>query len=190
MVVGSSPTLLTIYADVTELVNVLVLETKFWEFDSPRPHHFVGRCCNGSIQNSKSLRSGFDSLLSHQLERSMMTEIEQLLEEALLVAHVAAEAWSQDNPDQWYPCGWANVIIKPARGPLITYLKKNKIGCRAYEGGWYIHNPDMTTSQSMDLHTAGAAAFAEFIYGMVNAGVKLMMSLRQLQFDQMECGVC
>src|SRR5690606_11417507 len=35
-------------------------------------------------------------------------------------------------------CGFAWVRIKPARGPLIKYLKDNGIGEKAWNGGWTI----------------------------------------------------
>ena len=28
----------------------------------------------------------------------------------------------EDNPGQWYPCGFASVVIRPARGPVVAAL--------------------------------------------------------------------
>jgi len=60
-----------------------------------------------------------------------------------------------------YPCGFAWMVIKPARGPIITTLKDMGLGFKADGGGWGIWSSHMT--QSMDAKAAGikvlAAAF-------------------------------
>ena len=35
-------------------------------------------------------------------------------------------------------CGFAWVKIRPARGPLVTMLKKRGVGYKAYGGGWQV----------------------------------------------------
>lgn len=37
-----------------------------------------------------------------------------------------------------YPCGFAWIVIRPARGPLVTYLKKQGIGYKGHGGGWNV----------------------------------------------------
>ncbi len=69
----------------------------------------------------------------------------------------------RENPDQWYPCGFAWVIIKPARGPFIKYLKEQHVGQAAYGGGWSIWNPSGHPTQWMDAKMAGAEAFAKVL---------------------------
>lgn len=52
-----------------------------------------------------------------------------------------------------YPCGFATLRIKPARGPLIKTLKEMKLGHSSEYGGWIVSVPHST--QSMDAKTAG-----------------------------------
>lgn len=90
-----------------------------------------------------------------------MTDFPKLLKEAFEEANAAANQLIKDNPDQWYPCGFAWVNIFPARGPLVKYLKENNIGRKSFSGGWDISNPAGVTSQWMDAAFVGARAFAD-----------------------------
>lgn len=60
-------------------------------------------------------------------------------------------------------CGFAYVIIRPARGKLVTWLKKNDIGYKGYQGGWWISMSAYTGSQSVERKEAGARAFAQVL---------------------------
>ena len=85
-----------------------------------------------------------------------------MLAEAFTSAARATNAYLQDHPNDWYPCGFAWVKIKPARGPLVTYLKKQKIGrTDDFGGGYVIYNPSQNPTQSMEAKLAGARAFAK-----------------------------
>jgi hypothetical protein len=59
-------------------------------------------------------------------------------------------------------CGFAGVVIKPARGPVVTFLKKLGIGYKHYYGGWYIASwyiaPSTRSSQSYEIACAVAKA--------------------------------
>ncbi len=57
-------------------------------------------------------------------------------------------------------CGFAWVIVKPARGPFIKYCKENKIGSKHVYPGWYIGARGPWDSQSIDRKEAYAYAFA------------------------------
>jgi hypothetical protein len=62
----------------------------------------------------------------------------------------------------WYPCGFAWVNIKPARGPLVAYLKSIGEGYTdEYYGGYTVYNPSKNHTQWMDAKKAGARAFAD-----------------------------
>lgn len=80
----------------------------------------------------------------------MAQDIQKIIEAAQTAAREATGLHIQNNPDVWYPCGFAWIIIKPARGPLVKYLKENGIGDKAYEGGWMIYNPSENPTQWMD----------------------------------------
>lgn len=68
----------------------------------------------------------------------------------------------------WYPCGFAWVRIRPARGAFVNWLKANDIGSAAYGGGYQIWNPSGNPTQSMEIKLAGAQAYAEVLrrYGV------------------------
>lgn len=103
------------------------------------------------------------------------TELNALIERALEAARDAAKAHDATNPG-WYPCGFAWVNIKPARGKLITLLKNMKIGrTDAYYGGYSIWNPSGHNSQHMYTLEAGAKAFAKVLN---DAGFKVSVCTR------------
>lgn len=66
-----------------------------------------------------------------------------------------------ENPNQWYPCGFSWVRIRPARGKFVDFLKKIEAGkTDSYEGGYVIYNPSGNHTQWMDAKYAGSQAFA------------------------------
>lgn len=69
----------------------------------------------------------------------------------------------------WYPCGFAGVRIRPARGAFVNWLKENDIGrTDSYAGGYYIpswafgEGPGAMV-QSMTLSEIAADAAVEVI---------------------------
>lgn len=61
------------------------------------------------------------------------------------------------NPQQFWEiedgvCGFASVIIKPARGTFVKWLKDNKIGYKSYYGGYefsiHEHNQSMQRKEA------------------------------------------
>jgi hypothetical protein len=71
------------------------------------------------------------------------------------------------------PCGFASVIIKPARGAFVTWCKKQVdsygrvgLGYKAYYGGWSLSSHNFTQGagplcQSMQLNEAICRAAAK-----------------------------
>jgi hypothetical protein len=93
-----------------------------------------------------------------------MSDIKALIEKAQDAAISATAEYIKKNPDQWYPCGFAWVNIKPARGPLVNEMKKMGLGRRdEYYGGWTIWNPSQHSTQCMDALAAGARAFSDVL---------------------------
>ena len=66
---GSSPASGTTYADVMELVYVLVLEAKFCEFESHHPHQVLGYLQQISLRDC-----WFDSNITHDSVISLMVK--------------------------------------------------------------------------------------------------------------------
>lgn len=65
----------------------------------------------------------------------------------------------------WYPCGFATIHISPARGPLVTYFKKNGMGHKSYYGGydvswWEFASVSGPWVQSMTIGESAASAAA------------------------------
>lgn len=62
-------------------------------------------------------------------------------------------------------CGFAWVVIRPARGPLVAWLKKQLIGRAAYGGGYDVRSWELATStrssQSYEKGMAAARAAAD-----------------------------
>ena len=58
-------------------------------------------------------------------------------------------------------CGFAGVVIKPARGKFVSYLKSLGMGYKHYYGGWYVSVREF--GQSMARKEAYAEAFAKVL---------------------------
>ena len=72
-------------------------------------------------------------------------------------------------------CGFANVSIHPARGKLVSFLKKAGIGDKGYGGGYRISYYDIMpndhqyrSTQSMDIKEIACEAFRDELrkYGL------------------------
>lgn len=87
----------------------------------------------------------------------------KVLQEAQDAARAAANKMIDENPDQWYPCGFSWVEIKPARGKLIDALKHFNIGKNGVYGGWQVYNPSRNHTQWMDAKMAGSRAYVEVL---------------------------
>jgi hypothetical protein len=89
-------------------------------------------------------------------------EAEAALEEALAAAKSAARAAHARLGDR-DTCGSARVSIYPARGKLVTVLKRRGIG-RSLQGYGYLiwasELHDVNLSQSITVHEKAAKAFA------------------------------
>jgi len=108
-----------------------------------------------------------------------MTDIKYIkdtIEQAFQAAKDATEKMITENPETWYPCGFAWVRIKPARGTFVKALKEMKRGhTDEYEGGFVVYNPSGNHTQWMDAKFAGACAFADVLK---SAGVKCYAQAR------------
>lgn len=91
-------------------------------------------------------------------------------EKALAAAQKASDdivaQYGADHKAFWF-CGFAWVRIKPARGKFVQFLKDNRLGYAAYNGGWNI-TPPITfppgpICQSMELKEAAGRAYAEVL---------------------------
>ena len=92
-----------------------------------------------------------------------------LYKEAFEAAVDAAAKYETEHPGEWFPCGFAWVRIKPARGKFVEYLKSleektGRIGYTdTYEGGFVVYNPSQNPTQAMYVKAAGANAFRDVL---------------------------
>jgi hypothetical protein len=70
-------------------------------------------------------------------------------------------------------CGFAWILIRPARGPLVSYLKKQGIGGNEYGGGYSIWMPGRQPTQSISVHEAAAKAFVETIKEVLGSDLNI-----------------
>lgn len=72
-------------------------------------------------------------------------------------------------------CGFAWIVVNPARGAFINYCRKHKIGRKEYGGGWcveWVHD----FNQSMQRKEAYARAYAEVLRAHgINASTRSRM---------------
>lgn len=97
-------------------------------------------------------------------------QIKEIVEAALAASQAAAVKQNAALPAEnarGFDCGFAWVTIKPARGPMVQYLKSINLGSTIdHSGGgyqiWYSRLHTLGT-QSISVHEAAARAFADVL---------------------------
>ena len=97
----------------------------------------------------------------------------EIYNQARECALVAVDKFVAAHGEPMY-CGFGNVVIRPARGAFVKYLKDNSIGSKNWNGGWSISSYDimsgheMCHTQSMDIKEEACEAFAQVLekYGI------------------------
>lgn len=90
-------------------------------------------------------------------------EVKAIIEGGVAEAARFTKAYIEQNGEH-FPCGFAWVKIRPARGQFVKVLKGMGLGdTSAYEGGYTVWNPSGSFTQCMDAKAAGAAAFASHL---------------------------
>jgi hypothetical protein len=91
-------------------------------------------------------------------------ECKFLHEAATEAAILACKEEEDNNPNDWFPCGFAWVKISPATQPFGRFLKKEGIVDRAaWDGGYDVWNPAGSSTQRMLSKSAGARAYAAIL---------------------------
>jgi hypothetical protein len=86
-----------------------------------------------------------------------------LLHDSAQAAAVEAAAQAEAAATTWFPCGFAWVRIRPARGAFVNWCKANGVGEPSITGGYRIWNPSGHPTQSMEIKLAGAEAYAQML---------------------------
>lgn len=103
-------------------------------------------------------------------------QVKEIIEKAQREALIAAIDYLTRIGGDNYPCGFAWVNIKPARGQFVKVLKEMKLGrTDEYYGGYTIWNPSTYPCQNVDAKEAGARVFAEELR---KYGVKISVKTR------------
>ena len=75
-----------------------------------------------------------------------------------------------------FDCGFAWVIVRPARGHFVEWCKANGHGRKGYEPGWHFWYSEFSIgTQSVSVHEAAAEAFAAVL---VKHGLKAIVGSR------------
>jgi hypothetical protein len=116
---------------------------------------------------------------------------EAIFTEATTAAQEAVRLEVAREPEDMnaFDCGFAWVTVKPARGPFVSWCKKQAqaqktapalslpfdYGDNAYGGGWQFWKPGYFQGQSIRIHEVGARAFAQVL---VQHGIEAHVGMR------------
>jgi hypothetical protein len=87
---------------------------------------------------------------------------EEMTDHELYTAAQAAGNLAVAGASDGYPCGFAWILIQPARGHFVKFLKANNIGRKGTYGGYDISSYDACwfRGQNMYVKQEGCEAFA------------------------------
>jgi len=125
-------------------------------------------------------KSAYDILV--EASEAAEAAVKACTPQAIIVGSPSTPLGNDVDPNQktWFieggVCGFASVVIKPARGNIVAELKKRKIGSAHYGGGYSFSSwqlaPSIRQDQSYERACAAAKGAVEVLkkYG-VNAYV-------------------
>lgn len=82
--------------------------------------------------------------------------------EALAAAKKAIADFGPEDT-QALNCGFAWVTLRPATHPFVRWCRQNGVGAKRWGTGWWISYPGNAPVQQVDIHYAGAKAYADVI---------------------------
>jgi len=102
-----------------------------------------------------------------------MKTAEAIYKEAHAEACVAVDQFHAQHGEPMY-CGFGTVVIRPARGAFVKFLKDNKLGSKHWKTGYSISSYDVMRghplegTQSMDIKETACEQFAKVLntYGI------------------------
>jgi hypothetical protein len=103
----------------------------------------------------------------------MMKTAEAIYREACAEACSAVDAFHAAHGEPLY-CGFGTVVIRPARGAFVKFLKDNQLGSKHWRTGYSISSydvmrgHDLCGTQSMSIKEEACEAFAKVLnaYGI------------------------
>ena len=102
-----------------------------------------------------------------------MKTMQTIFKEACDTACEAVDAFHAAHGEPLY-CGFGTVVIRPAKGAFVKYLKDNRIGSKHWKSGYSISSYDVMRghplegTQSMDIKETACEQFAKVLkqYGI------------------------
>ena len=102
-----------------------------------------------------------------------MKTVEEIYKEAHAEACVAVDRFHAQHGEPMY-CGFGTVVIRPARGSFVKFLKDNRLGSKHWRTGYSISSydvmrgHDLEGTQSMSIKETACEAFAKVLnqYGI------------------------
>lgn len=102
-----------------------------------------------------------------------MKTAEAIYKEACEMACVAVDQFHAQHGEPMY-CGFGTVVIRPARGAFVKFLKDNRLGSKHWRTGYSISSYDVMRghalegTQSMDIKETACEQFAKVLnaYGI------------------------
>lgn len=102
-----------------------------------------------------------------------MKTAEAIYKEAHAEACVAVDQFHAKHGEPLY-CGFGTVVIRPARGAFVKFLKDNRMGSKHWRSGYSISSydvmrgHDLEGTQSMSIKETACEAFAKVLkaYGI------------------------
>lgn len=87
-------------------------------------------------------------------------DAQKIIEEAKAAGDAAVKGAADG-----YPCGFAWIVIKPARGAFVQHLKDTGRGRKGYYGGWELSSYDACnfSGQNMYAKADGCWAFVNVL---------------------------
>jgi hypothetical protein len=131
-------------------------------------------------QTAEKIKSAYDILV--EASEAAEAAVKACTPQAIIVGSPSTPLGNDVDPNQktWFieggVCGFASVVIKPARGSIVAELKKRKIGSAHYGGGYSFSSwqlaPSIRRDQSYERACAAAKGAVEVLksYG-INAYV-------------------
>ena len=102
-----------------------------------------------------------------------MKTVEEIYKEAQQEASMVVDIFHAQHGEPMY-CGFGTVVIRPARGPFVKFLKDNQLGSKHWQSGYSISSydvmrgHDLCGTQSMSIKEEACEAFAKVLnaYGI------------------------
>jgi hypothetical protein len=98
----------------------------------------------------------------------MMKTMQTIFKEACDTACEAVDTFHAAHGEPLY-CGFGTVVIRPARGPFVKFLKDNQLGSKHWQSGYSISSydvmrgHDLCGTQSMSIKEEACEAFAKVL---------------------------